>query len=231
MIRNGKIEDAGKIAKIKIDNWKKTYLNIFPDKYMENLNLEKEIEKYKNNFNNRKVITFVKDEEIIGYCYYGDKKDNFFNEYSGEVYAIYVKNECQQKGIGTALLQEAMKALSNEHKKIMLWCAKENYKAISFYKKNGLKIIGEDLENISGKDVKKIALGVDLEVKKAYKLRKSANYIENEEGIALYTNPDLIFLKDKTKDWFKTIINRENILDVPQNFIAYLIKKDAIEQI
>ena len=91
---------------------------------------------------------YEKDGEVIAYCYYGKRNDLSYKEYEGEVFALYVKNECQQKGIGTALLQEAMKALSNEHKKIMLWCAKENYKAISFYKKNGLKIIGEDLENI-----------------------------------------------------------------------------------
>ena len=31
MIRNGREDDAKKIARIKIDNWRKTYLNIFPD--------------------------------------------------------------------------------------------------------------------------------------------------------------------------------------------------------
>ena len=231
MIMNGKIEDAEKVAKIKIDTWRKTYKNIFPDEYLAKLNLENEIEKYKSNFKNRKIITFVKDEEIIAYCYYGEKKEKNLNSYTGEIFAIYVKSECQERGVGTVLLQEAIKDLSKIHKKIMVWCAKENYRAISFYKRNGLKTIGEEIENIGGKDVEKVALGINLEEEKTYNLKKSANYIENEENIALYTNPDLIFLKNETRDWFKQIINHKEISKIPQKFIDYLIKKDAIEQI
>ena len=230
MIRNGKIEDAEKIAKIKIDNWRKTYEKIFPDEYLLNLNLKNEIEKYKNGFKNRKVVVFEKNNEIIAYCYYGDKKDNNICEYSGEIFAIYVKNDCQEKGVGTILLNEALKDLSKIHKKIMLWCAKENYRAISFYKKNNLEIIGYDKENIGGREVEKVALGISFEKEKTYNLKKSANYIENEENIAIYTNPDLIFLKDETKKWFKQIIKHEKNLSIPQKFIQYLIKKEVIEQ-
>ena len=230
MIRIGKIDDAEKIAKIKIDNWRKTYKNIFPDEYLKNLNFKNEIQKYKDGFNKRNVITFEKDEEIIAYCYYGNRKEEKLQEYTGEVFAIYVKNDCQEKGVGTALLQEAIKALKKTNRKIMLWCAKENYRAIKFYNKNGLEVIDEETENIGGKDVEKVALGIDLEKEKIYNLKKSANYIENEKNIALYTNPDLIFLKDKPRKWFKQIVNHENNTDIPQKFIDYLIKKGVIEE-
>ena len=64
---------------------------------------------------------------------------------------------------------------------------------------------------------------------KKYDLKKSANYIENEKNIAIYTNPDLIFLKDETREWFKQIIKHQEIGKVPQKFIDYLIKKEVIE--
>lgn len=230
MIRAGRIEDADTIANIKIDNWRKTYLNIFPDEYLRSLDLEIEIEKYKNSFNNRNVITYEKEGKIIAYCYYGESKDKYLEEYTGEIFALYVKNDCQDRGVGTALLQEAIKDLSKSNKKIFLWCAKENNRAIKFYKKNGLEILGKDTENIGGKDVKKVALGLDLEKEKNYSLKKSANYIENDESLAIYTNPDLIFLKGETRDWFKEIINHKKDSRIPQKFVEYLIGKGAIEQ-
>ena len=77
--------------------------------------------------------------------------------------------------------------------------------------------------------MEKVALGINLEKQKIFNLKKSANYIENEDNIAIYTNPDLIFLKDEPRKWFKQIINHENILNIPHKFIEYLIKKEVIE--
>ena len=118
---------------------------------------------------------------------------------------------------------------NKEHKKILLWCAKENYRAISFYKKNGLEIIGEEVENIGGKDVEKVALGVDLAKERTYNLKKSANYIEKNNSTAIYANPDLIVLKDELRKWFNQIIKHEDIANIPQKFVNYLIKKEIIE--
>ena len=271
MIRNGKEEDAGTIAKIKIDNWRKTYLNIFPDEFLNNLEINNEKDKYLKNLKNRNVIIYEKEEEPIAYCYYGKRNNTDFQDYGGEVFALYVKNDCQEHGIGTKLLQYAIKDLSKQYKKILLWCAKENYRAISFYKKNGLSIIGEETENIGGKDVEKVALGISInweenkdeqenlkdrsshliklnkiieENAKAvndengveilnnvnlYELKRTANYIENEENVAIYANPDLIFFKNEPRKWFKQIINCEKISNIPQKFINYLIKKDVIK--
>ncbi len=163
MIRKGKKEDAQKIARIKIDNWRKTYANIFPDELLAKLQLNNEIKKYLDNLKNRNVIIYEKDEEPIAYCYYGNQKRSKLNEYGGEIFALYVKNECQERGVGTKLLQDAIRELSKENKKILLWCAKQNARAISFYKKNGFEIISEETENIGGKDVEKVALGINLE--------------------------------------------------------------------
>lgn len=251
MIRNGIKEDAGKIARLKIDNWRKTYSKIFPEDFLNNLDLTKEKEKYLNNLKNKNVIIYEKSEEPIAYCYYGENAK--FKEYEGEIFALYVENNCQEHGVGTKLLQYAIKDLAKKSKKIFLWCAKENTRAISFYKKNGFKIIGEEIENIGGKNVEKVALGISLEDEKireyksesdkinekdktetpdknnSYNLKKSANYIENEQSMAIYANPDLIFLKDEPRNWFTQIINHEKISNIPKNFIDYLLKKEIIE--
>lgn len=252
LIRKGKTEDGEIIAKIKIDNWRKTYKNIFPDTLLENLEIKSETQKCINNIKKRNVIVYERENEIIAYCYYGKRNDDTYEQYEGEVFALYVKNECQDHGIGKELLNYAIKDLFTKYKKVLLWCAKENTRAISFYERNGLEFIGRGIEEIGGKDIEKVALGIsskdDDELQKSYlkningdtvelkstethlyKLKNSANYIENEENIAIYANPDLIFLKDETKKWFKEIINHENISKIPQKFINYLLAKDIIE--
>ena len=142
MIRDGIKEDAEKIAKIKIDNWRKTYSKIFPEDFLNNLDVTKEKEKYLNNLKNKNIIIYEKEEKPIAYCYYGKSENTKFKDYEGEVFALYVENNCQEHGVGTKLLQYAIKDLAKKSKKIFLWCAKENTRAISFYKKNGFKIIG-----------------------------------------------------------------------------------------
>ena len=229
MIRDGIKEDSEKIARLKIDNWRKTYSKIFPEDFLNNLSLTKEKEKYLNNLKNKNVIIYEKEKEPIAYCYYGENAK--YKDYQGEVFALYVKNNCQECGIGTKLLQYAIKDLANKSNKIFLWCAKENTRAISFYQKNGFKIIGEEIENIGGKNVEKVALGISLEGKEnSYNLKKSANYIENEQYMAIYANPDLIFLKDEPRNWFMQIINHKKIIDIPKKFIDYLLKKEIIEK-
>ena len=278
MIRDGIKEDSEKIAILKIDNWRKTYSKIFPEDFLNNLSLTKEKEKYLNNLKNKNVIIYEKEKEPIAYCYYGENTK--YKDYQGEVFALYVKNNCQERGIGTKLLQYAIKDLANKSNKIFLWCAKENTRAISFYQKNGFKIIGEEIENIGGKNVEKVALGINAEADKfqgnkseydklneknkennsedngineqilkdkysgeqvrdvvekncesnIYILKKSVNYIENEQCMAIYANPDLIFLKDEPRNWFMQIINHKKIIDIPKKFINYLLKKEIIEK-
>ena len=229
MIRKGKTEDAKKIAKIKIENWRKTYFNIFPDDFLEKLEIEKETKKCLTNLENKNVIVYEKEKEPIAYCYYGKSEECKYKEYEGEIFALYVKNDCQEHGIGTQLLQYAVQELARKNKKIILWCAKKNTRAISFYQRNGFTILGTETEKIGGINVEKVALGLCLDGEKKYQLKKSANYIENEDNIAIYTNPDLIFLKEEARNWFKEIIHQEKDNSIPQKFVNYLLTKEVIE--
>ena len=70
MIRNGKKEDADKIARIKIDKWRKTYLNIFTDELLEGLEVNNEKNKFLKNLEEKNVIVYEKQNAVIAYCYY-----------------------------------------------------------------------------------------------------------------------------------------------------------------
>ncbi|MDO5557869.1 MAG: GNAT family N-acetyltransferase [Clostridia bacterium] len=141
MIRAGKIEDAEKISELKINNYKITYKNIILDKDLENMSLEEEKQKYLKGFEKRKILVYEENDNILGYIYYGKRKNNIdsLREIQGEVYAIYVDINQKNKGIGTKLIKQALNELINEYEKVILWCATDNINSKEFYKKRGFK--------------------------------------------------------------------------------------------
>ena len=78
MIRNGSTTDAETIANIKIDTWRKTYLNIFPDSLLNNLDVKQETQKYLQNLKDRQVLVYEEAGRIIGYCYFGERRQEKF---------------------------------------------------------------------------------------------------------------------------------------------------------
>ena len=165
MIRDGKIKDAEQIANIKIENYKKTYANIFSDEFLSNMNIEEEKEKYINGLKNRKVLVYYDDDKILGYIYYGKRKNHkeILPTYDGEIYAIYVNINFKNKGIGTQLIKSALNDLIKECKKIILWCMSDNHESIEFYKKRSFKEVDKVKVNIGGNYLYESALTFDFQ--------------------------------------------------------------------
>ncbi|NLY44509.1 MAG: GNAT family N-acetyltransferase [Tissierella sp.] len=81
----------------------------------------------------------------------------------GEVYAIYILKEYQQKGIGTKLINFAIEDLANEnYEKFIVWGLKEN-PSVEFYKKIGGEIrFKKDIE-IGGQILEEIGFMFDID--------------------------------------------------------------------
>lgn len=76
-----------------------------------------------------------------------------------EIWRIYVAPQSQGKGIGKLLLNFAEEQAHRQgYSKIIIWAFKNNYRAVSFYQKNGYCI---DKEEYLGKPY--FAMGVRLE--------------------------------------------------------------------
>lgn len=98
------------------------------------------------------------NDKVVGFISFGENRENMSD--TGEVYALYVLNEYQDKKIGYKLMMRAIQSLSH-YKQIVLWVLKGNDKAISFYKKVGFVFTGEE---------KKVMLGSEnIELKMIYK--------------------------------------------------------------
>ena len=68
-----------------------------------------------------------------------DKKIDMVLTNAGEIYAIYILKEYQQRGIGKKLINFAVNDLINEnYDKVVIWALKDNPN-VKFYKKNRWK--------------------------------------------------------------------------------------------
>jgi ribosomal protein S18 acetylase RimI-like enzyme len=87
---------------------------------------------------------------IIGFSNGGCSRDNV--EYDGELYAIYIYEKYQHRGIGKKLVQELVSTLkNNNYRSMMVWVLESN-PAIGFYR------------NLGGKEFlrKEITIGSDV---------------------------------------------------------------------
>lgn len=149
-ISNQSIEDADAISRINVTCWKESYKHIVESSFLEKLNIKSNTEIRKNLILQKRGIKLVAklNDRIVGFS---DAGMFFFKEKQilstlqksnrnelGEIYALYVDSEYQDKGIGQALFSETKnRLLKNELSPFLIWTFKENHKARIFYEKQG----------------------------------------------------------------------------------------------
>ena len=141
MVRKARKEDAKEIVFINVSCWKESYKGIFPQDYLDNLdvnNLES-IRKCENKIS--EYVVYEKDDQIIGMARYGKNQKDYGDSY-GEIYALYVRPDFQRQRVGTELVKYIFNELKKNYKYVLISTLKEN-KANDFYKKIGGKFIGE----------------------------------------------------------------------------------------
>ena len=126
MVRKASKENAKDIVFINVSCWKESYKGIFPQDFLNNLDVDdlESIRKCENKIS--EYVVYEKDDQIIGMARYGKNQKDYGDSY-GEIYALYVRPDFQRQRVGTELVK---------------YVFKEN-KANNFYKKIGGKFIGE----------------------------------------------------------------------------------------
>ena len=170
VIRDANLEDIPEVAKLHVDSWNNTYKGIIEQDYLDSMkkNLDKRIERMKEEFHLRKMIVATINDEIVAFSEF-----ILSNEFSKdldiecELCGLYVKNEYLKSGIGTQLFDYVRNIFIKNHKKKMgLWCVEENNNAINFYQKKGGVVTAKKKFTLAGKEYSEVALeyklGVDL---------------------------------------------------------------------
>lgn len=165
IIRPVEEKDLMEVAEICINGWKNAYRGIVDSEYLDSLNVNEKYERFKSNYQEGNFIVAANDDRALGFCRFCDEyRDNpDDDEIDCELCALYVSWEERGKGIGTALVnfvKEYFKSIGKN--KMIIWCFKENKKAIAFYEKMGGVHIGyKDIER-GGKQYQEVGFLYDL---------------------------------------------------------------------
>lgn len=149
LIRKAEVKDATEIAKIHVETWQSHYRGQISDDYLDKLSIEEREKKWKERLNNLKPETavFVSESngEILGFCWVGPDNDKDEANDVGELYAIYIAQNYQGRGLGSDLMKTGLEYLRKEgFKKAVLWVLKTNISTIKFYESKGWKANGKE---------------------------------------------------------------------------------------
>ncbi|GAB3806925.1 GNAT family N-acetyltransferase [Virgibacillus kimchii] len=115
IIREANLEDAKGIAKVHVDSWQTTYENIVPSEYLAKLTYESREQLWLKNISDGGVYVAENNKgEIVGFSSGGKERSNKYENFDGELYAIYILKAYQGQGIGMELLKpivEKIKAM------------------------------------------------------------------------------------------------------------------------
>lgn len=152
MIRKATIQDARSIAEVQVDTWRTAYKNIIPDDYLLSLSYEQQEQIWTNIIPHCTVMVAENQEgQLVGFASGGKAVNGEYDDYPGELTAIYILEEYQGHGIGKKLVHsiaESIKALGH-HSMIVL--VLEDNPAKTFYESLGGKFLDRVEIEIGGK--------------------------------------------------------------------------------
>jgi L-amino acid N-acyltransferase YncA len=146
-IRVATRQDAGAIARVHVESWKTTYARIVPEAYLSSLN-EAEREASWREWLALDVDVFVAevDGEVVGFVSGGALREPV-EEFDAELFAIYLLQREQGRGIGTALLQRLAGSLKDRGFRSMAAWVLEGNASGRFYTQSGaLRVRSKEME-------------------------------------------------------------------------------------
>lgn len=150
-IRKAVASDAKGIAKVHVESWKSTYINIVPEDFLNNLSYEKRADYWLSVIPNGGIyVAEDENNQIVGFASGGKERSGNYSNYNGEIYAIYILKEYQGIGIGKLLIEPIVKELTNQGVFTMLVLVLKDNPSRHFYEKLGAKKIDSAIVEIGG---------------------------------------------------------------------------------
>lgn len=152
-IRDATPADAAGIVNAHVGSWRTTYRGHFPDDLLDNVDLgvwtanrERMLRELPPD--QFYLVAEVRGE-IAGFCVAGPSRAG---PEDAEVYAIYLLAEHQRRGIGRALIREAVRRLRRRRMRSMvIWVLRENAIGRSFYERLGGAADREKQDTVGGR--------------------------------------------------------------------------------
>jgi len=157
-VRQAKEQDATAIAHVHVQSWRTTYAGIVPDDYLASLKEAERVLLWQD-WLTRDIHVYVaeRDGELVGFLCGGRIREPSPG-YDAELFAIYLLDQAQGQGLGTALLRKLAEALAAEgFKGMIVWVLEQN-PAVRFYEKSGASLVSAKQIEIGGVLLQEVAL-------------------------------------------------------------------------
>ncbi len=158
-IRIAEVRDAAAIAHVHVESWLTTYEGIVPKKYLASLNEAERVPTWQE-WLARDIDVFIAEVEgeVVGFAGGGAIREPL-EAYDAELYAIYLLEKVQGRGVGSALLSTVAEALVGKgHTSMLAWVLAQN-PAVRFYEKTGAEHLMSKPIEIGGASLIELALG------------------------------------------------------------------------
>jgi ribosomal protein S18 acetylase RimI-like enzyme len=162
-VRRAQLQDAAAIARVHVDTWRSTYRGIVPDEHLGGMSYERSQRNWEERISDpdRRNTLFVGEDDggsVVGFAACGAARDDA-RDYESELYAIYVNQNMQGKGLGKRLvLSVAQQLKARGFDSMLIWVLADNrYKR--FYESIGGTQVKTREVTVGGKTLPELGYG------------------------------------------------------------------------
>lgn len=159
MIREARPEDAAGIARVHVDSWRTTYRGLVPDDVLANLRTDERENNWVGILRDQTKFTYVADEGgIVGFVNGGPERSRTV-DYDGELYAIYLLESHQRRGLGRELVRAFAARLAKEgFRSMLVWVLVDNPHRAFYESLGGVEVKRKKIR-IGGATLDEVAYG------------------------------------------------------------------------
>lgn len=163
-IHDAVLADAPAIARVHVESWRATYRGLMPDEVFPTISYEGRERQWVAAITaageGRGCVVVAEEGEagIVGFASGGPCRGDW--PYAGELFAIYLLQTAQGRGLGKGLFRAIIERLAAQgHSSLLLWVLANNDPARGFYEALGGIPVGEKEEAIGGVTIREVAYG------------------------------------------------------------------------
>jgi len=160
-LREAMLRDAGAVARVSVDSWRSTYRGLLPDELLARLSYDQRADNFRRELRapDRPFAYVAEDRgRVVGYAMAGRERDSD-PVYTGELYALYILQHYQGRGIGRSLMSAVATRLAADERHAMLVWVLSNNPARGFYESLGGKYLRARPLDLGGAVVEEVAYG------------------------------------------------------------------------
>ena len=164
-IQEATLKHAPGIASVLVKTWQQAYKGVIGQAYLDSLDLNKKIERWKNilqtpNSKSQVYVLLNNKDQVVGVYSVGQSRYPE-QKFTHELYLIYILPEYQGRGLGRFMFEDIKKKLHALNAKSLCVMVLQEGPAVGYYQKMGAQIIQEHHTKIGDKQYKEYLMGWD----------------------------------------------------------------------